>query len=104
VSALFERLSCLIFQRVFADNPRTVCEWVIGLDFTAIDSQAESARADIEISSGIRQVDPRRRVIRLVTGNAMMTAQSSDSLACPSIASSCEMAISIQDAGDDVVG
>ena len=95
MSALPQGLSGLIFQGVFADNPRAVCERVIGLDFTAIDSQAESARADIEISSGIRQVDPSLRFIRLVTRNAMMTAQSSDSLSCPSIAASGEMAISI---------
>ena len=95
MSPMLEGLSGFAFQSFSADNPGTVCEGMIGRDFAAVDSQTERARTDIEISSGIREVDPSLRVIRLVTRNAMMTTQSSDSLACPSIASSCEMAISI---------
>jgi hypothetical protein len=43
-------------------------------------------------------------VIPFTARDAMVTAQGGDSFACPSIASAREMAISIQDACDDVVG
>src|SRR5215469_4080038 len=104
MNPLFESLSGLAVQDVSADDPGAVCKWMIGLDFATVDSQTERARADIEVDGGISQVDPALRGIGFITGDAMMTAEGGDSLACPSIAASCEVAVAVQNASYDVVG
>ena len=75
------------------------------LDFTDLHRQSERLRRDVQEARGLAEIEPRLMPVFgwLVHRDAVMRAQRGDALARPTVAMTCDKAIPVQDAGDEIV-
>jgi transposase InsO family protein len=92
------------FQNLPAKYPRSVRQRMIGVYFPPLHREPDGARTHAEKRRSLREVHPLGCLgIAAENGDAMMTAQRSDSFAGPAIPSSGEHAVPIQNTSDQIV-
>src|SRR5262245_54878193 len=99
---LFDDLgSCLGLQRLAAEDPRSVCEWMLTFDTALFHCQAKGACADAQESGGFRECQPVLcNVCLRVYRNAVVAAHGSDAATRPTIPPAGSQSVAIQDAGN----
>jgi hypothetical protein len=94
------------FQGLFAEDPRSIRERVLSLDFASLHREPEGSRAHAKKRSSFDEIHLafRGSVIAFIYRDAMMTTQRSNSFARPSVASSRKHSVPVQNAGNQIVG
>src|SRR5690606_5540893 len=89
-----------------AEEPRAVGQGMIALDYSCLAGDPQDLRRYVEQTRCVGQVERRLDAVkcRVVHRGLVMRAQGGDALTCPPIAMAGQQAVSIEDAGNQVIG
>ena len=93
-------------QRALVEHPRAFRQGVLGFNVAAFDGQAKGSRAHPQKPGRLGQVHPAFSPpgLRLITGDQVRAAQGDDPFAGPPIAMPSAQSVSVEGAGDPIVG
>lgn len=93
-------------QGALVEHPGSFRQGMLGLDVAAFDGQAEGSRANPQKPGRLGQVHPafRHPGLCLITGDPVRAAQGNHPFAGPPIAMSGAQFVSVEGAGDPIVG